>query len=100
MRLSITILGLACGVAALSACGGSRASVMAKAEADCLASTEKSGAPPGVNAQRLCSCVVTKVSEGKTDEQVRTIFAQKEAPPEAMESIGQCMVQEINSGGK
>lgn len=97
MRLSITLIGLAAGAAALSACGGDRASILAKAESDCLAGVPAGGIP-GMNPQRLCSCVVTKVAEGKTDAQVRDIFAQKEAPPEAAAAIGECSVAEMKAG--
>jgi len=99
MRLSISILGLVAGAAALSACGGDRASMLAKAESDCVGGAA-GGAPSGMNAQRLCSCVVTKIAEGKTDAQVREIFAQKEAPPEAAAAIGECTVAEMKAAGK
>lgn len=97
MRLIMSLVGVVAGAAALAACGGGdRASVMAAAKSECLASAAKSPSP-GINAERACTCVVDRVSEGKTDAQVREIFAMKDPPPEAMEAIGQCMVQEINA---
>ncbi len=96
MRLSFSMIGLVGAVAALSACGGDRASLLAKAEQDCVAGAPAGGVP-GMNPQRLCSCVVTKISEGKSDAQVRDIFSQKEMPPEAAAAVGECAVQELKA---
>jgi len=97
MRLIVSMIGLVAGAAALTACGGDRASMLAKAESDCVSGVPAGGVP-GMNPQRLCSCVVNKVAEGKTDAQVREIFAQKEAPPEAAAAIGECTVAEMKAG--
>ena len=97
MRLTLSMIGLVGAVAALSACGGDRASAIAKAKSDCIASATKGGPAPGINAERACNCVVDAVSEGKTDAQVRDIFAQKDPPPEAVEAIGRCMMAEVKA---
>lgn len=100
MRLIVSMIGLVGAAAALSACGGGgeRAAMITKAETDCVASIP-SGAP-GVNPQRLCSCIVNAVSDGKSEAEVRELFKSKEAPAGAQEAMMQCAAQEMKAGGK
>lgn len=100
MRLSITMLGLAAGAAALSACGGNdRAAAITKAEADC-ATTMATGLPPSIDKGRLCTCIVTRLSEGKDAGQIRTTFASSEPPPEAMTTVSQCAAEAMGAAPK
>ncbi len=99
MRITFSMIGLVGAVALLGACGGDRATVIAKAESDCAAGAPTGGVP-GMNAQRFCSCVVGKLAEGKSDAQIRDLFAQKEAPPEAASVVGECTVAEMKASGK
>ena len=98
MRLTFSMIGLVGAVAALSACGGERAAMITKAEADCVASIP--AGTPGVNPQRMCSCVVAAVSQGKSEAEVRDLFKAKRPPPGAEAAVQQCMMAEVQSGGK
>ena len=100
MRLTFSMIGLVGAVAALSACGGGgeRAALIAKAETDCVASLPN--APPGVNPQRLCSCLVNAVSEGKSESEMRDLFKSKGPPPGAQEAMMQCATAEMKAAGK
>lgn len=99
MRLTFSMIGLVGAVAALGACGGGeRAALITKAETDCVASIP--AGTPGVNAQRMCSCVVAAVSNGKSESEVRDLFKAKGPPPGSEAAVQQCMMAEVQSGGK
>lgn len=94
MRVTMTILGLA-GIVALAGCGGGAGAAKAAAEAECQTAMTKAGAPPGVDGARLCSCIVGRLSEGKSEQQVREMFASKTPPPEAATVSMQCVQESM-----
>ncbi len=99
MRLTLRIIGAVGAVTALSACGGGeRAALITKAESDCVASIP--AGTPGVNAQRMCSCVVAALSEGKSEQELRELYKSSAPPAGAQAAVQQCMMQEVQTGGK
>lgn len=99
MRIGLTIIVAAGAVLALGACGGGeRANIIANAEAECVSSFPANA--PGINVQRLCGCVVTAISEGKSEAELKELYKAKGPPPGAQAAVGQCMEAEAKAAGK
>lgn len=100
MRLfgRLTVIVAAAGVAA--ACQGEsqqRQSLIDSGVQACVSGIEKAGggsAGSGINAQRVCTCALTKMTEGKSVDEIREISRRSNPSQEDLQAMGSCMVEE------
>jgi hypothetical protein len=107
MRLTAALLVLTASAAASTACqseAGQRQALIDSGVQACVrgynekAST-RGGALQGIDSQRVCSCVMEKIAEGKSTEELRTASRQDEPSPEDMRHMGACFTQEAQRAG-
>ena len=107
MRLTAALLVLTGTAAALTACQSEaqqRQSLIDSGVQACVRGYNdkaggSGGALRGLDPQRICSCVMTKIAEGKSTEELRKVSRQDEPSPEDMRHMGACFVQEAQRAG-
>lgn len=100
--LSIRTIALgAVALGALAACGQSdeafRASYRTKAVDTCNQGARSTPAPAGVDAARLCACIVDRYMAATTTEQLRAERNQTRPPPAAQNAMMQCAQEQARN---
>jgi hypothetical protein len=55
--------------------------------------------PEGMDGERICTCAVARLSQGKSLGEVRAMSGKQPPSPEQIETIGRCVVDEARRAG-
>jgi hypothetical protein len=101
MQLIRTIALGAVTLGALAACGQSddafRASYRTRALPSCNQGARSAPSPAGVDAGRLCTCIVERYMAATTTEQLRAERDQSRPPPAAQNAMMQCAQEQARN---
>ena len=108
MRMILILPVLSLGYAGLAGCqseAGERQSLIDRNARTCSDSFERErrknpgAVPENVDSQRLCSCIMEKVAEGKSVEELREIARRGEPSREELRLMGPCLIEEAQRTG-
>ena len=96
MRAFSGVILMGAGALALAGCsgGGDREALVDQAVQQCLSGIGQGGMS-GMDPQRVCTCAVGKMTEGKDAGQIREMFSKDEPGPAEIEAMGACLVEEL-----
>jgi hypothetical protein len=95
------IVGLGLAAACQSEEAKERQSLIDAGVRSCLEGFETSRAAMGTGAepQRICTCAMEKMVEGKSIEQARELAKQENPTPADLQAIGGCIIEEMQRVG-
>jgi hypothetical protein len=96
-----TILGAAMVAGCQSGGEGERQAMIDEGVRSCVEGFNKSGgaAAGGIDGQRVCQCALTKMTEGKSVDEIRAISKQGNPSDADLQAMGACVVEEAQRKG-
>jgi hypothetical protein len=106
MRMVGAFVTAMLGVGLIAGCqgdgGAQRQALIDQGIRVCIDGFNKSGgsaAAGGIDGNTICQCAIKKMTDGKSDREVRTIAMQNEPSPADLQFMGACLVEEAQRKG-
>lgn len=105
MRFKAALVAAILGSAMVAGCQGGgdaqRQAMIDEGVKACVEGFNKSGgaAAGGIDGQRVCQCALTKMTEGKSVDEIRAISKQGNPSEADLNAMGACVVEEAQRKG-
>lgn len=105
MRFGTALVATMLGAALIAGCQGGgegqRQALIDEKVKTCVAEFSKTGVggAEGIDGQRICTCALQKMTEGKSVDEIRAIGTQGSASQADLQAVGACVVEEAQRQG-
>jgi hypothetical protein len=101
LALAATIMGAAMVAGCQGGGESQRQAMIDEGVKSCVQGFNKSGgaAAGGIDGQRVCQCALTKMTDGKSVEEIRAISKQSNPSEADLQAMGACVVEEAQRQG-